>query len=316
MNFENFFENGKFIITSEKEEDDNILSLYKLFRLVLKKYSKVKLAKESFYFPASRTGFVLAFDEIVSGVLRDRFGGRPTATKLTEPTIDFIAKFADIKSGKFDIDLRRKFLKRDFTNVDLKKVFDFISKKIINGEILEEKEKETYTQFFLKPQDSKDYLEMHITSSSVVEILPLIIFLKHFDSLKDKLLVIEEPEAHFHPQAQVEIARLLSILVNLGAKVIITTHSDYILNEINNCIKLSVLSKEKQNEYLKKFDLPKEIILNKNRIKAYLFKDKEKFIEVDELEIDKYGISNENFDIVLDELLDRTEYINLNMDKK
>ena len=212
--------------------------------------------------------------------------------------------------------MKRKFLKRDFTNVDLKKVFDFISKKIINGEILEEKEKETYTQFFLKPQDSKDYLEMHITSSSVVEILPLIIFLKHFDSLKDKLLVIEEPEAHFHPQAQIEIARVLSILVNLGAKVIITTHSDYILNEINNCIKLSVLSKEKQNEYLKKFDLPKEIILNKNRIKAYLFKDKEKFIEVDELEIDKYGISNENFDIVLDELLDRTEYINLNMDKK
>ena len=35
--------------------------------------------------------------------------------------------------------------------------------------------------------------------------------------------------------------------------------------------------------------------------------------KVSELEIDDYGISNENFDDVLDELLDKTEYINMGL---
>jgi len=78
--------------------------------------------------------------------------------------------------------------------------------------------------------------------------LPLVIFLKHFDSLKNKFLVIEEPEAHFHPKAQIEIERLLVMFINMGAKVLVTTHSDYILNEINNCIKLNQLDKNKQDE--------------------------------------------------------------------
>jgi len=103
------------------------------------------------------------------------------------------------------------------------------------------------------------------------------------------------------------------MLVNLGAKVLITTHSDYILNEINNCIKLNNVETKKQKEYLNKLDLPKEIIIEKERVKAYLFKEKDKKVEVNKLEIDDYGISNENFDDVLDELLDRTEYINMGL---
>ncbi len=301
-------------IQNEDEEFDHIRLLQLIFRKVAGGYFKQKVCSEEFYFPASRTGFVLAFDEIVSGVLRDRFGGQPTATKLTEPTIDFISGFSDIKSGKFgdEISFLRNTLfdAADSTSrTKMKALFEFIENRIIKGKIVEEKKEQNYTQFYLKPNDSEK-LELHLTSSATVELLPLVIFLKHFSKIKDRLLVIEEPEAHLHPKAQIEMARLLVMLVNAGAKVLVTTHSDYILNEISNCIKLSEANNESVDEYLKKHQLSKETIIDKERVSSYLFIDKEGSTEVKNLTIDKYGIANDNFDEILDELLDRTEEIN------
>ncbi len=306
----------EFQIYSEDEENDEEILVLELLEYFVKFVKdKVVLAEESFYFPASRTGFVLAFDEIVSGVLRDRFGGRPTATKLTEPTVDFISKFADIKSGRYDFFMRRAgfWLQKQrisSSNLDMRIVYDFLKRKIIHGDIVEQKEREGYTQFYLKPGNSSEKLELHVSSSSVIEILPFFVFLKHFNSLENKLLVIEEPEAHLHPQAQIEIARFIVMLVNLGAKVIITTHSDYIINEINNLIKLDSLPENTQKEILQELDISEYSVLNKDKVKVYLFKEEDsESICVDELNVDKYGIPNDNFDLVLDQLIENSEKI-------
>ena len=191
----------------------------------------------------------------------------------------------------------------------MKKLFEFIENRIVKGKIIEENKGQSYTQFYLQPPESEK-LELHLTSSATVEMLPLVIFLKHFSKIKDRLLVIEEPEAHLHPKAQIEMARLIVMLVNAGAKVLITTHSDYILSELSNCIKLSTVEDKRKKEYLDTYQLTEDTTISKERVSAYLFKDTDGSTEVIDLTIDEYGISNDNFDDILDELLDRTEKIN------
>ena len=51
--------------------------------------------------------------------------------------------------------------------------------------------------------------------------------------------MVDEPELSLHPENQRRIARLFARLANIGVKVFITTHSDYIVKELNTLIMLN-----------------------------------------------------------------------------
>ncbi len=53
------------------------------------------------------------------------------------------------------------------------------------------------------------------------------------------LLMVDEPELNLHPENQRRMARLFARLVNLGIRVFVTTHSDYIVKELNTLIMLN-----------------------------------------------------------------------------
>ena len=76
----------------------------------------------------------------------------------------------------------------------------------------------------------------------VSELAPLVLFLHGFVRPGD-LLIIEEPESHLHPGAQAQIAQTFARLVRAGVHVIITTHSNYFLQEIGNLIREGELQK-------------------------------------------------------------------------
>jgi len=299
------FKSGLISVRKSSDDDQkNAIGLLKRIVMRILKHLASTIDKEKcFYFPSSRTGFVLAFDEIVAGVFRDKFGGQLTATKLTEPTIDFLSYFADMKTGKYrdDMFFMWHFDATKNEDKEINNIIKFIEQNIIQGKLLEEKIDNSYTQYFLKTGNKK--LDLHVTSSATIELLPLIVFLKHFAKIDNKFLVIEEPEAHLHPKAQIEMARFIVMLVNAGAKVMITTHSDYILSEINNLIKLSTIDEDRKAEYRKQYKIDRDISIKSSQVSAYLFKtQKDNSVDVNKLEIDEYGISNENFDEVLDEL--------------
>ena len=53
---------------------------------------------------------------------------------------------------------------------------------------------------------------------------------------KNIFLIVEEPEAHLYPDAQKQITELLGMFANGENSIMITTHSPYILGQLNNML--------------------------------------------------------------------------------
>ena len=261
-----------------------------------------KVIFEPFYFPASRTGFVLAFDDIVSGIFRERYGGQAT-TRLTEPTIDFLSYFARIKTGDFmDIDIYIDEESSAKQEKSIKNLIVFMEENLLIGEIWQDKNTREFL-FHPKGTRGRKTIEMHLTSSCVTELLPVYLFLKNFSQISNKLIIIEEPEAHLHPTNQLMMADLITMIVNAGGKVLITTHSDYIVSRINNNIKRFCLSEKEDRNFL-----------DPAKVSAYLFKRAKDKVDVYELPVDKQGISMENFEEVISELLEESSLLDVKLE--
>ena len=93
-------------------------------------------------------------------------------------------------------------------------------------------------ELYYTPKGTRLKLTMDQSSSAVRSLLDIGFYLHHI-ARKGDLLMVDEPELNLHPANQRRIARLFARLVNLGVKVFITTHSDYIVKELNTLIMLN-----------------------------------------------------------------------------
>ena len=81
------------------------------------------------------------------------------------------------------------------------------------------------------------------------------------------LLIIEEPESHLHPAMQATFARELARLVRFGVRIMLTTHSEWMLEALANLVRLSDLP-EPQREGIPGAD----VALTPGQVGAWLFK--------------------------------------------
>lgn len=93
-------------------------------------------------------------------------------------------------------------------------------------------------QLYYIPKGTRHKLTMVESSSSARALLDLSFYLNYIAE-KGDLLMIDEPELSLHPENQRRIARLFARLANIGVKVFLTTHSDYIVKELNTLIMLN-----------------------------------------------------------------------------
>ena len=73
---------------------------------------------------------------------------------------------------------------------------------------------------------------------------------------KKSFFIIEEPESHLFPNAQKLITEFISLAKNGGNKILLTTHSPYILGTINNLLYAGRISKEVDHAVLGKMIHP------------------------------------------------------------
>ena len=103
-----------------------------------------------------------------------------------------------------------------------------------------------YPEFSYHPEGWKDDLPLITTSSMVSELAPVVLYLRYVVQPGD-VLIIEEPESHLHPAMQVEFIRHLIAAVRAGIRVMITTHSEWVLDELANLVRVSQVPESRRN---------------------------------------------------------------------
>jgi len=85
---------------------------------------------------------------------------------------------------------------------------------------------------------------IHRSASGIAETAPLALAVARMGA--GDTLIVEEPEAHLHPKSQVPLARHLVGLVRRGMRVILSTHSDFLLEQLDIFVKLGSLTPSKR----------------------------------------------------------------------
>ncbi|GBF79472.1 AAA family ATPase [Aphanothece sacrum] len=178
---------------------------------------------------------------------------------------------------------------------------------IIGGEYTVTRNDELY----YVPKGKKVRLSMDESSSAVRSLLDIGFYLRH-EAQPNDLLMVDEPELNLHPENQRRMARLFARLVNLGIKVFITTHSDYIVKELNTLIMLNG-DKPHLKQIEEKEGYRTEELLSYEKVKVYIAEEVSKKLDgksrkskchtLTEANINpELGIEARSFDITINEM--------------
>ncbi len=148
------------------------------------------------------------------------------------------------------------------------------------------------------PEGMKEPLAIHMSSSLVKSLSGLVLYIRHLANEGDTL-IIDEPEVNLHPDNQRIVARVIAKIVNKGFRVILSTHSDYFIKEVNNLIMLNkanqdAATKEQLLEDLKSQGYDADCFISPDDVGVYFFdKNTIQAIEVDETGFDVSSIEQE-----------------------
>jgi len=254
-------------------------------RILMELYSNARtqlrrnIPSQAYYLAAARSGIVQSYQALVPAVIEEHAdltaAGR-SVYRAPGAYYDFLSFLTRIPKaeGPFSQladEFARECLKG---SVDVKRVAEYGLPQI------------TY---------SLAQAEVPLTraSSSVTELVPLLLYIK-YEVKHGSVLTIEEPEAHLHPENQRLLAKFLVRLVRGGVNLVITTHSDYLLEQLNHFIMLDKVPREKRpKEYLHE-----DLFLKPEEIAAHVFcyDKRSKGYKIKQLEvIPETGISEEEF---------------------
>jgi predicted ATPase len=209
--------------------------------------------------------------------------------------VDFIRSLPDISKKESFILKEHEEILRSFQD-------------IIGGEYKINREGEVQ---FIPAKHKTVKLGLVESSSAVRSLLDIGFYLRHIAAPGD-LLMVDEPELNLHPENQRRVARLFARLVNIGIKIFITTHSDYIIKELNTLIMLNQTDTRFQ-KLMKREGYSETELLNPKKIRVYIAEEenikqdgaqrKTKCQTLVSAEIDsKLGIEARSFDKTIEDM--------------
>ena len=145
----------------------------------------------------------------------------------------------------------------------------------------------------IRRKDRRFEIPLHRASSSARGLSDFYFFLRHA-ARRNHLLIVDEPESHLDTSNQVQLARLLERAASAGLKILLTTHSDYIVKEIDNLVMLHGVDEDA----IERHGYEPDDRLAPDRIRAYIAQDG----GLTRCAIDRYGIDMPVFDETIDEI--------------
>jgi predicted ATPase len=246
------------------------------------------------YFPAARTGFMLTKD-IINKVSRRTTFNVAAEQETMVPFVRPINQFLDVINDlTFDGE----------SNEDFKEIVQYLENGMADGTV--EMSALPNKEAMYVPNGKTSGMPLRITSAVVTELSPLILILKYKRYVD--ALFYEEPEMCLHPQLQQKMGRVLCKMVNAGGQMNVTTHSDIILQHVNNMIRLS--GREDREEICHQLGYTARDLLSPQKVKVYQLKavagGKTK---VEELNCGENGFAVPTFNDALDRIMDEAYVI-------
>lgn len=185
-----------------------------------------------YFLPASRSGIysgMSAFSSIIAELSKNKamLTRKIELPGISEPISDYFLMLSNIKGKE---------------NAEFSEVYKEIEETILHGSVRFNRSRNTLVY---APEGVDHEFEMTEVSSMVSEISPIVAFLKYIIALAPKraktqrpkpIVFIEEPEAHLHPKNQIRLISLFAKLHKYDIKIIVSSHSNYIFNKLNNLL--------------------------------------------------------------------------------
>ena len=189
----------------------------------------------TYYLPAARSSIMESHRVIASSLVArstraglERFPELPTFSGVMADFIQRVIMYEE----------------RGSDDGPMKKIADQLENGALDGRILTTKPLPGgYPEFVYRPQNTEQNIRLARASSMVSELAPVVLFLRGAIGQGDTF-IIEEPEAHLHPAAQTQMAATLARMVRAGVRVVVTTHSDWLLKEIGNLMREGALGEQ------------------------------------------------------------------------
>ena len=210
-----------------------------------------------------------------------------------------VKEFINSESSRYPLPISNALqIAEDLSNLSrANSRFDWLAKEI-EQEILQGKVSvNEYGDFEFTPHDSEnEKLAIHLTGSIVKSFASIVFYFRHLAEPGD-FIIIDEPEINLHPDNQVILARILAKIVNSGFKLMISTHSEYILKEINYFVNMQN-KPEIFTAMSEKYGYTQDILLNPDDLSVYLFRDDG---SCQEIAVKQDGFDIETIDQVINE---------------
>ena len=245
-----------------------------LYTYMMSIISRFEPNNRSWYLLASRTGMLVSHrvltDSIVSRSHRFGLGedrrGEPSFHKVAA---DFLRAINAIHP--YARMARRRAHGNDFG--PLSRIADLIEREVLLGEIGVGVNEYGPPEFTFTPDAHSELMVPMMRSSSMAtELAPIVAFLR-WHIRRGDLLIIEEPEAHLHPSGQQRLAGVLAYMVRKGLRVLITTHSHYMVEAMGMFLNSSRVDPDKRVDSMRLLgeEVDRELYLNEDEVAVYSF---------------------------------------------